>query len=298
LTAAEGVNTKGRASQAGPDDPSPAEANLLVRPSTARYFNEALARGLSILVQFNERDQWLSLSEIARRTSMNRVTALRMVATLQALGFLDRSEATRKYRPGVATLTLGYAALRSFGIRDLALPFLERLAKQTNETVNMGVLIGAEVLYLERLKRSELVTADIHVGSRLPAHATSIGKLLLAFLPEKGLDELLLRMKLRKYGPNTITSKTRLKTALAKIRTEGYSVQDEEMAAGLRSVAAPIRDADGRVVAGINIAVPAARVSAEDLRDQLRLEVVVIANLISRAAGYAAIQPVSNAYGA
>ncbi len=291
MAAVERQSAHDQPTQVGRGDAQLIAANPLTRPSGVRYFNEALARGLSVLLQFNERDQWLSLSEIARQTKMNRVTALRIASTLKAFGFLDRSDTTRKYRPGLAVLTLGYAALRSFGTRDLALPFLERLAKLTNETVNMGVLIGPEVLYLERLKRSELITADLQVGSLLPAYTTSIGKVLLADLSATDLDEMLMGMKLEKRGPNTITNKARLKTALAEIRRQGYSVQNEETAAGLRSVAAAIRDDQGRAIAGINIAVPAARVTLAELLDRLLPEVLATAGSISRAAGYAADSP-------
>lgn len=250
-----------------------------------RYYNQSLARGLAILGLFNAERSWLGLSEIAALTGLNRATALRLVSTLSELGFLERSAATKKYRPGVAVLTLGYSALGASDLKELALPYLEELFSEVVHTVNMGVLVGAEVLYTERLKSNELLVSNVHVGSTLPAYCTSMGKVLLAHLPGDELDELLASIRLERRGPKTITDRRTLRKELAEIRELGLAIQDEEVIEGLMSVAAPICDSSGRVVAAINTSVPTALMTSEQLRNELAPKVAATAEKISRISG-------------
>jgi IclR family transcriptional regulator, pca regulon regulatory protein len=245
------------------------------------YFNESLARGLKILLLFSSQNRWLSLSDIARQTGVNPATVMRLLGTLERMGFVERSLSRRKYRPGLAVLKLGYSALHASSIRELALPHLERLAQQTGETVNMGVLAETSVLYIVRLKRTELVTADIHVGSTLPAYSSSMGKVLLAHLPQPQLTVLLKSMRLERRGPNTITDRRVLRSALIQIRKQGWALQDEETAAGLRSVSAPIHDRSRNVVAAINIATPTTRVTVDRLLTDLLPPLMETAQAIS-----------------
>lgn len=253
-------------------------------PAPAVYRNESLARGLKILSLFGGGSAWLSLTDIARQANVNTTTAVRLLSTLESMGFVERSLSTRRYRPGIAVLRLGYSALQASTIHDLAFPYLERLAQETDETVNMGVLIDTSVLYVARLKRTELVTADVHVGSALPAYCSSMGKLLLAYLDSPELNRLLPRINFVKRGPNTILDASSLKAALAEIRRKGWAVQDEETAAGLRSIAAPIRNETGKVVAAVNIATPTARVPVRDLLKRLLPRLTETAARISEMA--------------
>lgn len=246
---------------------------------------EALARGLAILATFDGGEPWLGLSEIARRVRLSTPTALRLLNTLKGLGYVEQSAATKKYRPGLAVLRLGYAAIAGLGIRELALPHLQHLADELGETVNLAVLAGAEIVYVERIKRSELITANIHVGSRLPAYSTSMGKVLLAYLEPHERRATLAGVPLAPTGPNTITDTAMLERDLEQVRQRGYALQDEELVAGLRSVAAPVRDAAGRVVAAINVAVAAQRVTRRALDERLAPRVLTTAAAISSALG-------------
>jgi IclR family pca regulon transcriptional regulator len=250
----------------------------------AAYHNESLARGMKILTLFGNGSGWLSLTDIARQAGVNTTTAVRLLSTLESMGYVERSLSTRRYRPSLSVLRLGYSALQASTVRELAQPYLERLAQTTDETVNMGVLVDTSVLYVVRLKRTELVTADIHVGSTLPAYCSSMGKLLLAYLDDRELAPLLRRVNFAKRGPNTITDPAKFRQALAEIRRKGWSVQDEETAAGLRSVAAPVRDETGKVVAAINIATPTARVSLKQMVKTLLPAVSETATRISEMA--------------
>jgi IclR family pca regulon transcriptional regulator len=209
--------------------------------------------------------------------------------TLVAEGYLDHLP-SGDYRPGVRVLSLGTAALRSLDLVELATPRLQELAEATGETVNLAVLSGDQVLYLVRLRNRDLVTANIRVGSLLPATSTSIGKLLLAELDEGDLEKTVTAASFdRASGPNAKRSLDELRPELAAIRAQGWATQDEELAYGLRSVAAPIRGDSGAVIAGANIAVqardwPAARIGRE-LRPQLLDTCAGISRLLGHGAG-------------
>lgn len=249
----------------------------------SRYRIEALAKGLDVLRLFDESTTSLKLREICDRTGIPMPTAFRVVATLEEGGYLERLP-DGSIRPGVAVLQLGSAALRGSSIVQLSEQPLRHLAEESGETVNLGVLMGDRVLYLARLRNSDLVTANIQVGSTLPAPYTSMGKLLLAYLSE---EELAATLRGHDFtanaGPNAATSLDDLRGRLAAIREQGYSLQDQEVAAGLRSVSVPVfgRDAS-RPAAAINIAVASSRHDLNSLRGPLLERVRSTADLISR----------------
>ena len=248
-----------RPPRAGSTPPDPAAADSEPQAADAAtqpdYRVEALAKGLRVLSVFSEQRPTWRITDIAAEVSLPLPTAYRIVMTLTAEGYLDHLP-SGEYRPGVRVLTLGTAALRSLDLVELATPKLQDLANATRETVNLAVLTGDQVLYLVRLRNSDLVTANIRVGSLLPAVHTSIGKLLLAFLDE---DELARCVTNESFdgttGPNAKRSLDELRPELASIRGQGWAMQDEELAYGLRSVAAPVHGENGAVVAGANLAV-------------------------------------------
>ncbi|QKG23022.1 IclR family transcriptional regulator [Actinomadura verrucosospora] len=239
------------------------------RPKGA-YHVEALAKGLRILGLFSEQRPAMKLTDIVAETGLPMPTAFRMAATLAAEGFLEQLP-DGAYRPAPKVLTLGFSALRSLDLVQLAEGPLRRLVEATGQTANLGVLSGDHVLYLVRLRNNDLVTANIQVGSRLPAVRTSMGKLLLAQLDGAELDRVLTGASFAgTAGPNALASPDELGPALAEIRERGWAVQDEELAYGLRSVAGPVRDASGAVVAAVNVAVPATEVSTARLLEEIR----------------------------
>jgi IclR family transcriptional regulator, pca regulon regulatory protein len=208
-------------------------------------------------------------------------TVYRAVMTLAAEGYLDQLP-DGGYRPGVRTLTLGTAALRSLDLVEIATPKLQQLAERSGETVNLAVLSGDRVLYLVRLRNSDLVTANIQVGSTLPAVHTSIGKLLLSYLDEDDLAALITDASFSATsGPNAKLSLAELRGELRAVRDQGWAMQDEELAYGLRSVAAPIAGPDGRVLAGVNLAVQARDWSSQRIVRELRPAVLATCAEIS-----------------
>jgi IclR family pca regulon transcriptional regulator len=258
-------------------------ADVAQRPE---YRVEALAKGLRILSLFDEKRPSWRVSDLAAAAGLPMPTVYRAVMTLAAEGYLDPLP-DGGYRPGVRTLTLGTAALRSLDLVAIATPKLQRLAERSGETVNLAVLSGDRVLYLIRLRNSDLVTANIQVGSTLPAVHTSIGKLLLSYLDDADLKARVTPDSFgRGYGPNAKESLEELLAELPAIRAQGWATQDEELAFGLRSVAAPVRDGAGRVVAGANIAVQARDWSAQRIARELRPRIAQACRDISGLLGY------------
>jgi IclR family transcriptional regulator, pca regulon regulatory protein len=249
------------------------------------YRIEALAKGLRLLSLFTERRPVWRVSSMAEATGMPLPTVYRVVMTLTAEGYLDALP-DGGYRPGVRVLALGTAALRSMDLVEIATPRLQALGDALRETVNLCVLSGDQVLYLVRLRSSDLVTANIQVGSTLPAVYTSIGKLLLAYLDEEDLAARVSGASFsERHGPNAKVSLDELREELASIRRNGWAMQDEELSQGLRSVAAPVKGASGETVAGLNIAVQSRDWSTQQIIRELRPEAVRAAEEISALLG-------------
>lgn len=272
----------GRSSAQASESENPAQS--AGRPD---YRVEALAKGLRVLALFTEQRPSWRISDLAEAAEMPLPSAYRVVMTLTAEGYLDHLP-NGDYRPGVRVLTLGGAALRGLDVVEIATPRLQALADATSETVNLAVLAGDQILYLVRLRNSDLVTANIQVGSTLPAVHTSIGKLLLAYLDEADLNARISADSFaRVRGPNAKVSLDELRSELAQIRLNGWATQDEELAYGLRSVAAPVLDAAGRPVAGANIAVQSRDWSAQRIVRELRPLIVETCGEISELMGHA-----------
>jgi IclR family pca regulon transcriptional regulator len=253
---------------------------------TASYTVEALSKGLRILALFSDRRSVLRLTEIVTLTGLPMPTAFRLVATLEAEGYLERLP-DGAVRPSAAVLTLGFAALRGLDLVQTSTAILGNLFAQTKHTVNLGVLAGDRVVYVSRLQsESVLVTANVTVGSTLPAIVTSMGKVLLADLSDDDLRKnITARSFAGPWGPNAVRTMTALKKELARVRAAGFALQDEELAAGLRSIAAPVRQSDGRVAAAVNVAVPAREVSVEHLLERMREPLLAASAQISRRLG-------------
>jgi IclR family pca regulon transcriptional regulator len=257
------------------------EAIAAVVAQRPEYRVEALAKGLRILSLFDERRPCWRVSDLASAAGLPMPTVYRAVMTLAAEGYLDQLP-DGGYRPGVRTLTLGTAALRSLDLVEIATPKLQQLAERSGETVNLAVLSGDRVLYLVRLRNSDLVTANIQVGSTLPAVHTSIGKLLLSYLDEADLAARITDASFSaNSGPNAKLSLAELRGELRTVRDQGWAMQDEELAYGLRSVAAPIIGPDGRVLAGVNLAVQARDWSSQRIVRELRPAVLATCAEIS-----------------
>ncbi len=225
------------------------------------------------------------MADLVADTDIPSATLFRIVATLELEGYLTRTD-SGLFRPALSNLELGFASLRASGLVGVAGDAVSELSRRTGETANLGVLQRDRVLYLVRVRNTDLVTAHITVGSTLPATSTSMGKLLLAQLTDPELEELLDANSFATNGPNAVTGLAALMPQLNLIRERGWALQNEEVARGLRSVAAPVRDASGDVVAAVNVAVPAADHSIEWVTTDLLTEVLRTAGRISSLLGY------------
>ena len=254
--------------------------------------SQSLERGLAILSAFRPAVPELGISDLARSLDLSRSTAHRYVATLARLGYLEQNEQTRKYRLGPRVLDLGFSAINSMELRQISSPHLQQLSDETGHTVNMAILDGADIVYIERCRTSQQgqrqIDLDLHVGSRLPAYCTSMGKVLLAFLPERARSQVLERVHLVDRGPNTITSKRELVAELERVRRLRLGVNNEELAYGLRSIAVPVCDYTGDAVAAINLAVHRSAASIDDLVERLSPALTRTAAEISARLGYRA----------
>src|SRR5581483_7278713 len=181
-------------------------------PGRDRGLSQSLERGLAVLSSFRSGRPLVGVSELAREVGLTRSTTHRYVATLAELGYLQQDPETRKYRLGPRVLDLGFSALNSMELREVAAPHLQRLSDETGYTVNMAILYGLDVVYVERCRSSRAaqraIDLDLHVGSRLPAYCTSLGKVLLAYLPEQEQEAALDRIDFVRRGPNTIVSRS------------------------------------------------------------------------------------------
>ena len=234
----------------------------------SRYSIETLERGLSVLSLFSNDTAELTLTEISRSADINMTTSLRIASTLEGAGYLRRDPETKRYRPSLKVLQLGFSTLRSMDIRQSARPYLERLSKETGETVSLAVLDGLEIVYVDRIRNRQIVGVVLGMGSRLPAHCTSMGKAMLAYLPEDQLKTRLNGAILAACTGNTIVEIDSLAADLAKVRRRGYAINNQELAVGLRAVAAPIWGEHGQVVAAINISGSTETISRSRLKQE------------------------------
>jgi IclR family pca regulon transcriptional regulator len=264
-------------------------AQAVAKPRASAY-SQSLERGLAILSEFSEDRPLLGISELARAVDLRRSTAHRYVATLATLGYLDQDAETRKYRLGPRVLDLGFSAINSMDIREIAAPHLRQLSDETGHTVNLAILDGTDVVYIERCRTAQQgqreIDLNLHVGARLPAYCTAMGKAILAFLPDARREEVIAAIDFAVRGPNTITTPEAFREELAHIRAAGLAVNDEELAYGLRSIAAPIHSRSGDVVAALNLAVHRTTVSIDELTARVGPPVVRAAQRISLGMGH------------
>jgi IclR family acetate operon transcriptional repressor len=239
-----------------------------------------------LLRQFSRTDRELGVSEIARRLGVTTSTAFRLLATLTDEGLLERGQAPGSYRLGLAMYELGVTVIPNLDLHEAALPVLAALRQRTGETVQMGVLDHLEVVYIERLESPQTLRIFDRTGHRVPAHATSTGKILLAHLPAEVLHERLEEWQPVRLTPHTLVERGALLADLRRVVERGWAQNIEEGSLGAVSVGAPIRDEHGSVIAALSLVAPAFRVDQQAL-NRYRDLVVDGAHTVSRRIGYA-----------
>jgi IclR family transcriptional regulator, pca regulon regulatory protein len=257
-----------------PDEPSPGTQG------ETGEFVQSLERGLSVIRAFDAYHPRLSLSEVAAVTGLSRAAARRFLHTLVHLGYMRTVAGRFELRPKI--LELGYAYLSSLTLPEVAMPHLEELVEQVHESSSVSELDGDDVVYIARVPTKRIMAVAISVGTRFPAYATSMGRVLLAAQPDVWLDAYLSSVSLHHLTGHTITTTSGLRHELRKIRTRGWALVDQELEEGVRSLAAPIRDPDGSVVAALNVATHAGRRSLDSIVADLLAPLLAAAERIER----------------
>jgi len=230
-------------------------------------FVQSLERGLAVVRAFDRAHPELTLSEVATATGVTRAAARRFLLTLVELGYVRSDGRFFSLTPRV--LELGYAYLSGLSLPEVAEPHLEALVAEVNESSSVSVLDAGDVVYVARVPTSRIMTVAISVGTRFPAYATSMGRVLLAGLPEEDLDGYLDGVRLDRLTPRTVSTVAGLRAELARVRAQGWAIVDQELEEGLRAVAAPIRDRTGRTVAAVNVSAHASRTPLDLVRRKL-----------------------------
>lgn len=226
-------------------------------------FIEALARGLDVLTAFGAQRPVMSLAEVAAATGLARPTARRILLTLAELGYVRAGERGYVLTPRV--LDLGIAYVDALGLWDVARPHLERLVARTGESCSIAQLDGSDIVYVARVAVPKIVALTVQIGTRFPALPTSLGKVALAALPPDELERVLAEPTRSGLTPRWRPDAAERDAVLREVRARGWALTDEQLAPGIRSVAAPLRDGEGRVIAGVNVNCHAAETSVDHL---------------------------------
>jgi DNA-binding IclR family transcriptional regulator len=242
---------------------------------------QAVLRAIALLKAFSDEQPQLGLADLARMVGLNKTTTYRLLTALESQGLIARDLGGDTYRLGPEVITLGGRALRASDLRSVSRAELEGLARISGETATLEILVGLEVLVLDEVSGVHLVGATHYIGARWPAHATSTGKALLAFLPEAELESAL-TYSLAQVTEHTLTAPEDLRRELAHIHDQAYAVAVEELEVGFAAVAAPVRNHNGQVVAALSINGPSARLNPERLRE--------LASLVTEAAARVSAQ--------
>ncbi len=250
--------------------------------SKPRYFVQSLAKGLAVFQALTEAGQALTLSEIAKALGVNNTTATRLCYTLGELELLQR-DSQRRYHLTPKVLTLGYSYISGLDWRKVANFYLERLFKEIQETVNLAIPEGPDIVYLLRIRKRKYLPFDIRIGTKLPVYCTAMGKVLMALGHPEKTKPILKQLTFKPLTSHTITNLKDFLKELDQVRLKGYALNDEELSIGNRAIAAPILDDKGFAVAAINLAVPTARYTRKEVEEKLAVPVLTAGRNISEA---------------
>jgi IclR family pca regulon transcriptional regulator len=230
-------------------------------------FMTSLARGLTVIQAFTQKKRQLTISQLSVKTGLSRAAVRRCLYTLAKLGFAG-SDDGRHFYLGPRILALGYSYIASMPLATAAQPVLERVSHELHESCSISTLDRADIIYVARANVTRIMSIDLGVGSRLPAFCTSMGRILLATLSAEALETYLTQTELKKFTERTITSAEKLRQVLRLVSRNGYSIVDQELELGLRSMAVPIQNPNGKIVAALNVGAHAQRVSIQEMQSK------------------------------
>lgn len=240
----------------------------------------SMRNALRLLNMFSMDEPELTLKELAEKLEVGISTAHRLTATLIEEGFIIRDPASRKFRLAASILAMGHTILSSNELCRVATPVLEQLARESGETAHLAIIKGDRVIYLQKVDSSHPVHLLSHIGRQNPVHCTSSGQVILAFQPDDEIKRMI-DMGLPRYTSNTVTSPEQYKQKLETIRNQGYAISIEELHAGVSSIAAPVKNRLGKVIASVSIAGPTSRIHSAKEKRLIQL-VIEAANEVSK----------------
>lgn len=236
------------------------------RSSPNREYVQSIGRGLAVIKSFSRSADALTITDVAERTNLSRAAARRFLLTFRELGYVTAEEGRFRLTPRV--LDLGFTFLSTMRLPDVAQSTMEEVVAAVHESCSITVLDGMDIVYVARVPSQRIMSISLTVGARLPAHPTSMGRVLLAGLDDASLDCYLSQVTLAPLTVRTVTNKTQLRRILREVREQGWAIIDQEVELGVRSIAAPIRDRSGRTTAAINISSHSSRVTMKELRSR------------------------------
>ncbi len=240
---------------------------------------QSLERGLAVLRAFDKEHPAMTLADVAKVAGLTRATSRRLLHTLVTLGYVSTDGKLFELTPMV--LDLGHAYVSSLQLPDIAQPFMEALSERVHESVSAAVLDGDQVVYVARVPTQRIMAISLAIGSRLPAAWTSLGRVILAGKTDDELDAFVARIRFDDApAPSSLRDADQLTNAIRQVRTQGYSLLDQELEDGVRSVSAPLHDRRGRVIAGINVGTHAGRVTMKELRSEILPQLLATARAI------------------
>jgi IclR family pca regulon transcriptional regulator len=258
--------------------PSPA-ASLDVYTGDPNFMT-SLARGLIVIQAFTQQSPQMTISQLSIKTGLSRAAVRRCLYTLSKLGFAGAEDGSRySLRPRMLTLSHTYTASNT--LSSAAQPILERMSASLRESFSVATLDGEDIVYIARTQVTRVMAVDLHIGSRLPAYCTSMGRVLLAYLPSEQLEQYLAKVVLIPHTTRTVTSIEKLRLSLRNVRRNGYALVDQEYEVGLRSLAVPVYAPSGKVVATVNLSGNAPRVSVLEMQSRYLIHLRNAANELS-----------------
>ena len=260
-----------------------------MKKAKSDYLIQSVSRALDILEAFAVGQEGLGVTELSRKLKLHKNNVFRLLATLETRGYVEQDKETGNYRLGMKTFEVASVFLHHLGLVKQAHAALEQLAAETTETAYLAVLEGPWVVCVDMVETTHAVRVVPYLGQRLPAHATALGKVQLAFRPQDEIEQLWKQHETTAVTPRTLTDAGRLGEELARVAAQEFTLEDEEAAPGVRGVAAPVRDYQKRVVGAVGVVGPVSRLSLERLQGDLVSRVRAAAQTVSRRLGYAVI---------
>ncbi len=246
---------------------------------------KSLDRAINLLEMLVRSENGMGVTELSRELDLHKSTVFRLLDTLKYRGYVEKNDDNQNYIIGIKLFELGSRVLNDIDSRNRVRPYLEELKEKTDETVHLGILDDGEIIYVDKVESNATIRMYSQVGRRVPVHSTSLGKVILAHLPEERVREIIEYKGLPEEGKNTITDPDELIEHLKKVKEQGYAVDDEEQEEGIRCIAGPVFNHRGEIQSSFSISAPITRMDKERL-DKLSELIVEYSKKMSRSLGY------------